>query len=289
MNKPNVGRITSTICGVAALFGLAISIGCQPRSSSSTTAAADQGTLAKVKRTGHLRACYIKYPPFVMQNPATNQLSGYFIDLMSAIARDGDFTVDYEETNWGTMIAALQSAKCDTVVSGIFPTIPRAKEVAFATPLLYVGLSGIARKNDTRFRTAADLTRKGLVVAVTNGEVGHEYAKKFLPDAKLIVMETEDISRPMLEVLSGRADIALGDSMTACRFANAHPQVTDVFANGPLRVYGTTFMLKRGDSEWENFLNIGIQEMELSGITNKLEAQYKECPSAWFSKAKPWK
>jgi polar amino acid transport system substrate-binding protein len=245
------------------------------------------GTLSKVQQTHHLKAGYIKYPPFVIQDPATGQLSGYFIDLMANIAKEGGFTVDYEETNWGTMVAGLESGKFDIVVSGVFRTIPRAEQVTFTEPVLYVGISAVARKNDARFRTVADLSQKGLKIAVTNGEVGHEYAKKYLPEADLTVINTEDISRPMLEVLSGRADVALGDSMTTYLFTKQHPEVKDVFAANPFYVYGTTFMVRRHDQEWLDFLNIAIEEMELSGVTDRLEAKYKE-GTAWISKRKPW-
>src|SRR5205807_2591019 len=106
--------------------------------------------------------------------------------------------------------------------------------------------------------------------------------------AKLTVMATEDISRPMLGVSTGRADVALGDSMTAYRFAKAHPEVQDVFADKPFYLYGTTFMVRREDPEWLDFMKIAIEEMELSGITDRLEAKYKEGSSAWISKRKPW-
>lgn len=261
--------------------------GCN-QASGPTQAKAAYNSLEQMKRTGKIKACYIKYPPFVIQDPQTGKLSGYFIDLMTSIAQEAGASIDYEETNWGTMVAALQSNKCDVVVSGVFATIPRAKEVTFSEPVLYVGISAIARRNDNRFKTVEDLSQPNLVVAVTNGEVGDEYAKKFLPNAKLIVMQTEDISRPMLEVSAGRADIALGDSMTTYRFAKAHPEVKDVFAQNPFYVFGTGVMVRRDDYDWLDFLNIGIKHMELSGITDNLEAKYKEGSTAWISKRKPW-
>src|SRR5437879_15204 len=165
-------RPRTRLWGWFLLFGLlalGVIVGCRSNKSQSVLPGgpAGESVLDKIKRTGSLSACYIKYPPFVIQDPQTGKLSGYFIDLMAAIAKEGNLAVDYEETNWGTMITALQSGKCDIIVSGVFPTILRTKEVTFTTPLLYVGLSGIARKNDNRFKTAADLTQKGLAIAVT--------------------------------------------------------------------------------------------------------------------------
>ncbi len=282
-------KLSLTSCWIALFISTTVLGACaRPTDAPGIPTTGPESVLTTLKDTGRLKAGYIKYPPFVIQDPGTGQLSGYFIDLMNTIATEGGFEVDYEETNWGTMVTGLQTRRFDIVVSGVFRTIPRAKEVTFTNPVLYVGISAIARKDDTRFKSLSDLARSGLTIAVTNGEVGHEYAKRFLPDAKLTVLTTDDISRPMLEVSAGRADVALGDSMTAYRFARAHSEVQDVFARSPFYVYGTTFMVRRDDPEWLDFLNISIEQMELSGVTDRLEAKYKEGATAWISKTKPW-
>ncbi|MDP2605268.1 MAG: transporter substrate-binding domain-containing protein [Deltaproteobacteria bacterium] len=123
---------------------------------------------------------------------------------------------------------------------------------------------------------------------MTAGEVGHEYAKAFLPKAELTVMTTEDISRPMLEVIAGRADVALGDSLTCYRFAKEHAEVRNVFARRPVYVYGTTVMLRRGDPDWLDFINTTLEFMEVSGITARLEAKYKQGAEEWLSKRPPY-
>lgn len=249
-----------------------------------------ESVLEKVKREKVIHAGYIKYPPFVIQDPKTRELSGYFIDLMAQIAELMGVEIEYEETNWGRMIAALETGKVDVVVSGIFRTIPRAMQVTFTKPVLYVGISAIIRKEDTRFKELEDFEKPGLTVAVTDGEVGHEYAKRYLLDTKLIVLETEDITRPMLEVITGRADVALGDAMSCYRFAKEHKEsVTDLFAGRPFYVFGTTLMIRRGDPEWLDFLNLALEFMENSGFTDKLEKKYKEADAAWLSAAKPWR
>jgi len=291
MNPKNTKRTwlrNGILLGVLSLLLIFVACNMNQSPTDGQTVQSATHVLDKVKASGKLKAGYIVYPPFVIKDPNSGHLSGYFIELMDAIAKEGAFSIDYEETNWGNMVTGLQTGKFDVVVSGIFATIPRAKEVTFTTPVLYVGISAIARKNDNRFTTVTDLAKKGLTIAVTNGEVGHEYAKKELLDAKLTVINTEDISRPMLEVVAGRADVALGDSMTAYRFAKQHPEVRNVFANNPFFVFGTSLMVRQNDPEWANFLNTSIEHMELSGVTDKLEAKYKEGSSAWISKRKPW-
>jgi ABC-type amino acid transport substrate-binding protein len=162
-------------------------------------------------------------------------------------------------------------------------------EVTFSRPLLFVGLSAVTRANETRFVTEADLQKPGLTVAVTAGEVGHEYAQKYLPNAKLIVIDTPDITRPMLEVLSGRADIGIADSMSCYNFVSAHPNdAKQLFASKPLYVYATTLLVPRQDPDWKDFLDQSLAFLDYSGITKSIEAKYKKGSTAWLSTTLPF-
>jgi polar amino acid transport system substrate-binding protein len=249
--------------------------------------AADAQTsiLQKIQKTKVINAGYIPYPPFVIVDPNTRKLSGYFIELMDEIVANmgKDYKIHYEETTWGTMVVGVQSGKFDIVVSGIFSTIPRAMQVTFSRPVLLVGLSAVARAGDNRFKTVDDLKKPNLVVAVTAGEVGHTYAQTHLPNAKLIVMDTPDITRPMLEVISGRADIGIADSMSVFNFVEAHKgKVVNVFADNPLYLWGTGLMLPR-DLQWKDFIDQAIDFLEYSKVLARLEKKYKKGASAWVS------
>lgn len=248
-------------------------------------AQAQDSVLQKIQKTKIIHAGYIPYPPFVIVDPNTRKLSGYFIELMDEIvARMGPgIKLEYEETTWGTMVVGVQSGKFDIVVSGIFSTIPRAMQVTFSRPVMLVGLSAVTRADDKRFKTAEDLTKPGLVVAVTAGEVGHSYAQQYLPKAKLIVMDTPDITRPMLEVISGRADVGIADSMSVFNFVQAHKgKVNNVFAERPLYLYGTGLMLPR-DLQWKDFIDQAIDFLEYSKVLAHLEKKYKKGAAEWIS------
>lgn len=244
-----------------------------------------QSVLQNIQRTKTINAGYIPYPPFVIVDPNTKKLSGYFIDLMNEIVANmgQDIKINYEETTWGTMVVGVQSGKFDVVVSGIFSTIPRSMQVTFTRPVMLVGLSAVARNDDTRFKTDEDLKKPGLTIAVTAGEVGHGYAKQFLPNAKLIVLDTPDITRPMLEVLAGRADIGIADSMSVYNFVDAHKgKAANVFADRPLYLYGTGLLLPR-DLQWKDFLDQAIDFLGYSKVLDRLEAKYKKGATEWTS------
>jgi len=187
------------------------------------------------------------------------------------------------------MVSGLASGKYDIVVSGIFPTISRSFEVSFARPVMYVGLAGVVRADDSHVWTPESLQREGLRVAVVNGEVGHEYARKFLPDAQLIVLDTADISRAATEVVQGRADVALAESLTLVSFAGENPSAKAVFIEKPLQVFASTVMIRRDDPDFRVFVNTAIDFLEASGFIDQLEAKYKTNADMWLSLRPAWK
>jgi ABC-type amino acid transport substrate-binding protein len=278
LSSPKLGGVCAMLI-LSLITGLALPASAQQES-----------VLQRVQRTKVIHAAYIPYPPFAIVDPIKKSVSGYFIELMNEIvSRMGqDIKLEYEETTWGTMVVGVQSGKFDVVVSGIFSTIPRAMQVTFSRPLMLVGLSAVARGDDDRFKTAEDLAQPGLTVAVTAGEVGHTYAQQYLPQAKLIVMDTPDITRPMLEVLSRRADVGIADSMSVYNFVSAHKgQTKNLFADKPLYLYGTGLMLPR-DLQWKDFIDQAIAFLDYSGILDRLEKKYKHDVSEWVSIKKQW-
>ncbi|MBI2929069.1 MAG: transporter substrate-binding domain-containing protein [Verrucomicrobia bacterium] len=269
------------------------SVSCGPNQSSTAGQPAARSVLDKVKRERVMHAGIIPYPPFVTKDPNKNTYSGYFVELMDEITKlmgetNNPVRIEYEETTWGGMVAGLKNERFDVVVSGVFSTIPRGMEVTWARPCMYVGMSALVKANDDRFKTPSDLARPGISVAVAAGEVGHEYLKKYLPNAKSIVLQTADTAAPALEVSTGSAEVALAESTALVQYARKHPEVKAIFVERPLFTYATSVMIRRGDPEWLDFLNRAIEFMQLAGVTERLDQKYNASGEFWISPAKPW-
>jgi len=138
------------------------------------------------------------------------------------MAAEAKYKVDWVETTWGNMIADLKTGRFQVMAAPVFRTIPRATEVAFTRPIDYFGLSAIARVNDTRFNSLDDLRRAAdIQIAVTQGEVGHEFATRNLPNAKLRVFDTGNIALALTDVVQGRVDVAISDAWTIKQFVRS--------------------------------------------------------------------
>ncbi len=235
----------------------------------------NEDTLTRIQRTHVMRVCYAVWPPAVIKDPKTGTLSGHDIDTMETMAKEIGASVEYHETTFGDMPAAIQSGLCD-IGTSLFIKISRSAAVAFARPVFFGGNSGLVKKGDTRFKRIADVDKPGIRVAVANGESGHIFAQEHFKYATIIPIDVEssDLSRFLLEVTSGRADIGIADANTIRLFAAAHNETTDVFAHAPFDLNPDAYPLRLGDNNFLNFVNNSILYLQTSGTWDQFEKKY---------------
>lgn len=269
----NISITLVLIIAVAVCFS-----GCFDRQSTEGSAQSrssrQEDTFSKIKREGQMTVGFIVFPPFVIQDPNTKKLSGTFVETMEEIAMQMEVKTDWQEATWSTFIAGLQSKKFDISIAPTFSTISRAKSVAFTTPLIAAGNSAIVRKGDQRFKTLADIDKKGIVVAVTQGEQGHEYAKANFKNAEIKVLSGGDQNLTFSEVLAGRADVALGDFWIVQQFVTQHPELQDLFAGNPYNITPIAWAVRYEDQSLLTFLNTALECLDTSGKLDEINRKY---------------
>src|SRR3989344_6192032 len=149
----------------------------------------EKSTFDNILEKDEITVCYMTWPPSVIKDPNTGKLSGFIIDIFEEVAKDANLKVKYTESTWGGFPADLNTGKCDAAVAGIYPTIGRSTSVSFTKPFFFAGNSGVAKSDDNRFTQIEDLNRADVKIAVIQGEFGHIYAEKYLPNAKLVVLD----------------------------------------------------------------------------------------------------
>jgi ABC-type amino acid transport substrate-binding protein len=221
-----------------------------------------------------LEAGYVVLPPWIIKDPNTGALSGSSIDAMNEIARLAGWKVDYQEATFSTYIAGLKSGRYDVVVFPVFITIPRAEAVLFTRPVTYLGNTILVRAGDTRFKNLEDVDKPGIIVAVTQGEQGYDFALTHFKHATVKPISSSDITTVYNEVLVGRADVALGDTFTVEAYARQHPQVRDLLFGHPYSVLPAAWIVRPDDERLKEFFNNAITYLEGVGILGELDRKY---------------
>ncbi|MBW2740841.1 MAG: amino acid ABC transporter substrate-binding protein [Deltaproteobacteria bacterium] len=266
----------------SVIFSLVlITLGCNQQQ----TRSAQEDTFAKIKREGVLRVGYILAAPWCIREPATGKLKGTFVETVEEIARQMDVKVEFTESTFATFIAGLQTKKYDLSIAPTFSTIPRAKSVAFSIPLMAAGNSAIVRKDESRFKTLDDIDQKGIVVAVTQGEQGHEYAKTNFKKAEIRVLSGGDQNLTFSEVLSERANVALGDAWFSAKFAAEHPEAKDLFADNPYNVTPVAWSVRYEDTSLLLFINTALEYLDSIGKLREIDKKYD---AHWLRPKRVW-
>lgn len=97
-----------------------------------TLAAQAQAVPERIKTAGKLViATMPNYPPISFKDPATNQLSGFDIDLGEAIGKELGVKVEWQEIAFAQMLPSLQTGRVDTVLAGMSDLPARREQVDF--------------------------------------------------------------------------------------------------------------------------------------------------------------
>lgn len=260
---------------VAIIAALVLSVAVYRKGGNTSVQTSNNETLAKIQKTKKMSVCYAVFPPAVIKDAKTGKVSGHDIDAMEIMAKQLGAELELHESTFGNMAAAVQTGQCD-IGTSLFVKIPRAAAVAFSTPIFFAGNSGLVRKGDSRFKSIADVDKAGITVAVATGESGHIYAQDHFKQAKVVPIDVEssDLSRFLLEVTSGRADIGIADANTIKLFAAQHPESEDAFANNTFDLNPDAFPIRHGDTSFLNFVNNSLEYMQTSGQWSELEKKY---------------
>src|SRR5438874_8546053 len=109
------------------------------------------------------------YPPLEYINTATNQATGFDIDLITAIGKQMGLQTKVVTTSFDTIINSLVAKRFDVVISAVSVTPERQKKVDFV-PYFNAGESLLVKiGNPLNIKSTADLC--GKMVGVQNGTI----------------------------------------------------------------------------------------------------------------------
>ncbi|MEL6159892.1 MAG: transporter substrate-binding domain-containing protein [Cyanobacteria bacterium J06627_32] len=266
------------IVGLVVAF-LMILASCTTPTAQNGASTATESALTQVADEGNLKVGYLVFPPAITKDPSSGELGGHLVTAIEEIARLNDWTIEFIETDWAAFSTGLDSQRFDISIVPTFITIPRALSVYFTDPLFYAGNSAISRTEETRFTDLESIDQPGVKVAVTQGEAGDEYASANFTNAEIVRFSGSDQSLTFQSVVSGRADIALGDAYVTSEFAEENPQVKDLFADNPYNLTPVSWGVRKGDDEMLNFANSSLQVFEQQG---KLQEWEREAGANWL-------
>lgn len=250
-------------------------------------------TYLRVLKTGTLRCGYIPYPPGLVKDPNSGEISGIFAETLYHVSADLGLTVEWtEQITWATMIEGLEAGRYDAVCSPVWENASRAKFADFTVPLFYSGLGAyVSARRDYPSQPLASINSPNVRIAVIAGEMSDIVARQDFPEAARVALPNlAPVSQLLLEVTEGKADVTIVEPYVAQQFLRNHPDsVVNIANSRPLRVFPNTIMLRKGDDEFRLMLNGAIQEAINSGVVDGLLSKYSGGLSLFYPVAYPYR
>jgi lysine/arginine/ornithine transport system substrate-binding protein len=218
------------------------------------------------------------YPPFESLSPS-GQFQGFDIDLGRAICAELKVKCVFVSQGFDGIIPALQARKFDAILSSMTVTPVREQQVAFSSEMYDEPTSLIAKKGSGLLPTAASL--KGKTVGVEAGTIQESYAKAYWQPEGVKVVSYPGQDQVYADLLSGRLDASLQDSVEADYGFLKTPKGAGYALAGnvtydPKDVLGSYIAigLRKNDTALKAKIDQAIATIIKNGTYKKIEAKY---------------
>ncbi|WP_026439750.1 ABC transporter substrate-binding protein [Acidocella facilis] len=218
------------------------------------------------------------YPPFESLS-SSGQFQGFDIDLGNAICAELKVKCVFVSQSFDGIIPALEARKFDAILSSMTVTPERAKQVAFSSEMYDEPTSLIAKKGSGLQPTAASL--KGKTVGVEAGTIQETYAKTYWQPNGVNVVSYQGQDQVYADLLSGRLDASLQDSVEADYGFLKTPKGADYALAGnvtsdPKDVLGSYIAIgvRKDEPALLKKIDWAIAQIHKNGTYKKLQAKY---------------
>jgi len=216
------------------------------------------------------------YPPFNFVTP-DGKLEGFDIDIAKALVKAAGAQIELVTQDWDGLIPALFAKKYDCIIASMSITEERKKKVAFTNKYYQTAAHFVAKKGLIKEFSKAALKGKSIGVqrATTHDRyIGDNYGND------VIVKRYGSHDELYLDILSGRIDLFLADSIMASEAFLKKPRGKDFEFVGPglfdARWFGVGvgIAVRKGDPELVKILNAAIDKIRADGTYKKIQNKY---------------
>jgi polar amino acid transport system substrate-binding protein len=233
---------------------------------------AEAGGIERVKKAGVLRVgSDITYPPFEFME--AGKPAGFDVEVAQEVAKALGVKLEYVNTAWDGIFAALKAGKFDMLLSGITITEERMKsfDLVFSEPYFESGQGVAVRLGEKRIKKQADLT--GKVVGVQINTTGQAAAEKVKGVKE--IKKYEQLPEAYLDLKAGRLDAVVADYPVIVANAKEDGKFTPVrgLQLGQPELLGIP--VRKDEADLLTVVNKTVRDLKKSG-------KYGQMKQKWF-------
>ncbi|CRZ17662.1 ABC transporter permease subunit [Mycolicibacterium neworleansense] len=207
------------------------------------------------------------YTPFSYHDATTGQLVGYDVDVARAVAEKIGVNLEFVETPWDSIFAALEANRFDVVANEVTITPERQAKYDLSEPYSVGEGVIVTRSDDNSIKTLADL--KGKVAAENATSNWSEIAR----NAGARVEAVEGFTQAIKLLNQGRVDVVVNDSIAVYAYL-AETNDKSVKIAGTVGEKSEQGFAARKDSGLLPELNQALDELRADGTLADISQKY---------------
>jgi len=227
------------------------------------TVFAAAGTLDDIKARGTL-VCGVlgTSQPYGFINQQTKVVEGYEVDLCNAVAESLGVKAEAKVTSSEARIPELMQGRVDVLAALISYSPQRAEQVDFSNSYLREGFGFLVLK-EVEAKRLADLDGKRL--GINKGNFLEALIKQKLPQASIVAYEEQPAA--FVAMQQGKV-VGIAGRFSSLRVlqlrAGEGGRPTEIL-DDPITTQNAGFVVRKGDTEFRDYLNKVLAELESSG------------------------
>ena len=240
-----------------------------PDDSASTPEPDDQ--LAAIQKAGKLVVGVEgTYYPFTFHDETTNELTGYDIEVAKAIAAQMGVEVEFVESEWDSLLVALDTGRLDTVINDVTATEERREKYDFSDNYCYSARQVVVKTgNEVGLHSLEDLNGKKIATNATNSWVGR------LEELGVEIVPIDNTDQCATMVETGRVDFCMFNTIVLGEYMIQHPEaeleVAFVIEDD---INEVAIPARKGEERFLNEINTALQSLRDDGTLLELSMKY---------------
>ncbi len=213
-----------------------------------------------------------EFAPFESRQ-ADGKLTGFDVDLINAMAKAGNFKVEFKDQPWDGLFASLNNGDLDVVASGVTITEERQQTLGFTDPYFDISMI-VLTPNNKKFNALDDL-KNMTRVAVCTGQTGDLAVQKILGAQSPKIARFDTVPLAIKELQNGGVEAMVSDGAVISNYVKANG-VDNVTIN-KVPEFGTDhygFVVRKNDTPTVTMLNDALKKIRANGEYDKIYAKY---------------
>jgi polar amino acid transport system substrate-binding protein len=227
----------------------------------------NEDTLTNIRRRNRLDVGVASFIPWAMHDKNGNMI-GYNVEVAKKLASDLGVELNLMPAGHVSLLPDLTNKRYDILITGMYPTPSRALLANFSEPYSTSKIELIASRDKMgRKDEKKDFDDDSVTIGVISGTVYVIYAATEFPKAKTQLFEDE---ASMIEAVANGTISAAIASKPGPEFAIKHSngKIYKPFGR-PLGEMDESFAIRKGDTDFLNYLNTWIRYYERNGWLEK--------------------